>query len=276
MISDEKRAIRYLDTVGYYRLTGYMFHLQKPDGSHQFNDGVDFDDIITHYQFDKKLRYLLLEYIERIEVGLRSMLSNTYSGKHGFFWYTNGDLYENQKVYDQMIINVADYMDQPSEAFLKNFQQKYTSEKYPPSNMMMEFLSMGSLSRVYSALKNDELKQSIATKFELPSNIVASWLIAITNIRNICAHHCRLWNRKLTADRPLIPGRDKYKFPEEIPADFKTSIYGGITLIGRLLTRINPGNSLYKKITNLIDEYPTIDVKEMGFPKGWRTSKNWE
>lgn len=65
IINDQDRAIKYLRNVGYFRLTGYMFHLQSKDGNHTFIDGTKFEDIIALYQFDKKLRGVISEYLER-------------------------------------------------------------------------------------------------------------------------------------------------------------------------------------------------------------------
>src|SRR5690606_24837614 len=76
-----------LENVSYYRLSGYMFHLQDKDNSSNFIDNVEFGDIINLYTFDKKLRGIFLEYLERIEVSFRTRVLNTYSVLHGFYWY---------------------------------------------------------------------------------------------------------------------------------------------------------------------------------------------
>jgi abortive infection bacteriophage resistance protein len=86
--------------------------------------------------------------------------------------------------------------------------------------MALETLTMGKLTRLYKALKNDTEKMQIASDFNLPSSILTSWIIYLTNVRNICAHHARLWNKRVTADQPLIPSREKYKFKGEITSNF--------------------------------------------------------
>lgn len=85
IITDEIRAVKYLDSISYYRLSGYMFHLQNKSDNDRFIEGTTFDEIINLYKFDKALRGIILEYIERIEVCLRAKLSNKYSIKYGFF-----------------------------------------------------------------------------------------------------------------------------------------------------------------------------------------------
>ena len=276
IIEDPARAKKYLETVGYFRLTGYMFHLQSNDGNHKFIKETKFEDIILIYQFDKKLRYLISEYIERIEVAMRSFISNEFSKNHGFFWYTDHNLYADKGIHTLITGNVKDSFSNASELYLKSFQQKYTSESFPPSNMAMEILTLGKISRLYSGLKNNIEKQNVADSFNIPSHILSSWITYVTNVRNICAHHSRLWNKKVTADRFLIPSREKYKFNGSIPDDFNTTVYGIISVIARLLSAINPQHTLILKVEALINLYPGIDVADMGFPADWKNNPAWK
>jgi abortive infection bacteriophage resistance protein len=271
-----KRAKKYLSTIGYFRLTGYMYHLQVNNGSHTFKHKVSFNDIILHYHFDKKLRAIVIDYLERIEVALRSKLTDYYSINYGFYWFTQYDLYDNKSIYDSINSEIVDRFLDPQERFLKHFKRKYTAESLPPSNMAMEVLTMGKLSRLYKGLRNNLEKTSIAKDFDLPSVILSSWLIYLNNVRNICAHHGRLWNRGITADRPTIPKRKKYQFNGEIPDDFNRSFYGVVAMIDRLLFNINPSNRFTEKITTLITEYPNINTKFMGFPENWRDEPAWK
>ncbi|WP_396159516.1 Abi family protein [Flavobacterium sp.] len=273
-IPNEERAIKYLNTVGYFRLTGYMYHLQENDGTHKFKGEVSFDDIINLYQFDKKLRGIINEYLERVEVALRAKLTNYFSVNHGFFWLANKDLFADLVLYGGIIDEITEDFVDPQESFLKSFKLKYTSESFPPSNMALETLTMGKLTRLYKALKNDTEKMQIASDFNVPSSILTSWIIYLTNVRNICAHHARLWNKRVTADQPLIPSREKYKFKGEITSNFHIAIYGIISLINRLLSSFNPENSFIKRIEQIIEEH-NIDTSLMGFPENWKKVATW-
>lgn len=274
-IEETERAIKYLRNIGYFRLTGYMYHLQESDGSHRFKDETTFSTIIQHYHFDKKLRSIVIEYLERIEVSLRARLTNYMVVNHGFFWYTDRNLFDDHGTFIKINDEIVDSFAHPQERFLKAFKNKYEDE-IPPSNMAMEILSLGKLTRLYQGLKNNEEKIKIASDFGLPNTMLASWLIFLNNVRNICAHHGRLWNRGLTADRPIIPQRPKYKFDGAIPDNFNSSVYGAISLIDRLLTNIKSTNRFIVKIENLIDEYPVINTHFMGFPENWREEAPWK
>jgi abortive infection bacteriophage resistance protein len=275
VVNDEIRAIQYLSTIGYYRLTGYMYHLQKHDGSHLFQGKISFDEIIVYYQFDKKLRVLLLDYLERIEVALRAKLIDKFSLQYGFYWYMDEKLYEDKKTYQLILETIKAQFDNPQEIFLKKFKYKYTSEDFPPSNMALEILSLGKLARLYKGLANNKEKISIAEDFGLTSTIMSSWCIYLTNVRNACAHHARLWNRKISADRPLIPRRKEYCFSGNLPEDFNTTVYGIVSMIYRLLLKINSKNSFIDNFTNLLEEYPAINTASMGFPTDWRSNPAW-
>ena len=274
IITDEIRAVKYLDSISYYRLSGYMFHLQNKSDNDRFIEGTTFDEIINLYKFDKALRGIILEYIERIEVCLRAKLSNKYSIKYGFFWYLNENLYADTLSYNIIKKDIIDSFENPKERFLISFKAKYTDENFPPSNMALEILSFGKLTRLYSSLKNDEIKKEIASEFKQISSILAGYLIYINNVRNICAHHSRLWNKKVTADRPAIPQRKEYCFVGSIPEDFNTSMYGIISIIDRLLKSFNPSNSFIAKINSIINEF-NVNTEVMGFPLDWKENAVW-
>jgi len=276
IIKDPDRAKKYLESIGYYRLSGYMFHLQVKDGSHIFNEGTDFNEIIRYYKFDQQLRIIFLTYLERIEVRLRAALTNQFSINHGFFWYQEKDLYADLKTYDIVCSEIEKNFIKAKERFIKSYIKTYTSENSLPSNMALQTLTFGSLSRLYKGLKNNTEKMAIAKSFELPSPILSSWFIYLNNVRNVCAHFGRLWNRRLTADQPKIPTRQKYKFNGELPKKFNNSLYGMISLIDRLLASFNPQNQFLDRVLDLIDEYSDIiDVKFMGFADDWEENPPW-
>lgn len=275
IIHDQERAKKYLKTVGYFRLTGYMFHLQSKDGKHEFKKDTTFEDIIRLYHFDKKLRTIISEYLERIEICLRAKLTDKYSIQFGFFWYSNFDHFEDRGIFDTINEEIIESFANQKEPYLKQFSNKYIEERIPPSNMALETLSLGKLARLYKALKNQHGKAEIAQEFNLPTNVLTSWFIYLANVRNICAHHSRLWNKKVTVDRPLFPQREKYKFLGENFADSNTTLYGIISIIDRLLASFNPQNSFTTRIENLINEY-SIDCTQMGFPSNWMKSANWK
>lgn len=298
-IPTDERAEKYLKTVGYYRLTGYMYHLQERDGTHKFKPDISFDDIIDTYNFDKKLRMLTLNYLERIEVAMRALITQNYSLSKGFLWYTDSnnfvkpvkppenieeDVNNGKMELPRKYINMHHYIcktikerfDESKDTFALKFKDKYTNESYPPCNMALEVVSMGCISKMYDSLANCTEKQDIAKSFEISYNVLQSWLVFLTNIRNICAHHGRLWNRKTTADKFIIPNREFQKFKGSVPDNFVYTYYGTLSIMIKLLSKINSTNSLEKKFRDLIKEYPKINTRHMGFPDDWMENPAWK
>ena len=170
---------------------------------------------------------------------------------------------------------ITKYYNSPNEVFLKSFKNKYWEESLPPSNMAIEILTFGRLSKLFSYLKNDEEKQNISKYFKLPGNILSSWFTHLTIIRNICAHHSRLWNINISAERPIIPKRKEFKFNGVLPENFNTTIYGILAIINRLLSAIIPDNSFIQQFYKLMKDSPEINIKLMGFPDNWKDNPPW-
>ncbi len=270
LIENEDQAFRLMEPIGYYRLSGYMYHLQSSDGDHKFLPETTFNLIIDTYFFDKNLRLLFMDYLERIEVSLRAILTNKYSLKFGFFWYGEVSLFDKRDVFDLIQSEIHQSVREEKELFIKAFKSKYNDESLPPSNMALELLSFGKLVRLYHGLKSDGCKNDIASFFGLPSSILSSWLIYLNNVRNVCAHHSRLWNRRITADRPQIPTRKKYAFNGYWIENSNTTVYGVITLMVKLLDSISPDHKFREELADLLDDFPQIKVSYMGFPENWK------
>lgn len=275
-IDNIERAAHYLNSIGYYRLTGYMYHLQQADGSHQFKPDISFNDVVDHYKFDGKLRLLTLEYLERIEVSLRAKLTDAHClATNDFFWYTKADSYANQHTLAMITEEVRERFEDAHELFIRKFKSKYTSERMPPSNMALELLSFGKLTHLFEGINNNHPKTAIAQSYGLPSTVLSSWFKYLAGVRNICAHHGRLWNRGITANRPVIPKRAAYRFHGSINDKFDRSYYGVAAIVDKLLGSFNPDNSYVARLTALIDQYPVINTSYMGFPVDWRENAVW-
>lgn len=274
IIEDEVRATRYLESIGYYRLSGYMYHLQAPDKSHCFIEGTSFDKVVDMYKFDKRLRAIVMEYMERIEVALRAKLTNYYSSAHGFFWYAKAELFDDKSTAAAILHDIKEDFKIPKDHFLRTYKRNYSAEPLPPSQMALETLSLGELARLYKALVTDEFKMLIAEEFRLAPSSLETWFIWLTNVRNVCAHHSRLWNRNMSALRPHMPSRKAFKFAVPMPEEANTNMYGVIALMHRLLKSFNPANSFTKKVEDLIREYK-VDAALMGFPDDWERTAVW-
>lgn len=270
-VPDVNRAISYLSHISYYRLSAYAIPFQTDKD--KFDKDITFDDVLQLYLFDRELRLLIFDGIERIEIGIRTQLIYQLAHKYGSHWHEDKNLYvkpykDNGRTIDtynsiRTFLRRQYDSDKP-EVFIKHYFAEYDNPSTPPSWMAMELLTLGQLSRLYIDLKENQDKAGIANYFGVHYTVFESWMHALTYCRNLCAHHSRFWNKELHI-QPKIPKKIKYNW---IDLDFQINnrSFYYISIIKYLLNVINPHNSFKRKLESLIEKYPTVDIRFMGIP----------
>lgn len=275
IINDEVRASRYLSFISLYRLRAYTYSYQdNTNPKHPFYPNITFDKVLQTYLFDRKLRLLVFDAIERIEIALRTQLIYQYSIKYGGNWYENKALYRNSYFYKQDIKLIDKELKRSNEVFIKHYNKIYANPVRPPAWMTFETISMGLLSKIYENLQICPEKKVIARKFGLGHpKVLESWMHSLSVIRNICAHHGRLWNREIPASMkfPKNPGA-LWLESKDFPHGKMYMVLSGILF---LLNTIIPNNHFKTKLTSLIVKYPDIPLAQMGFPDDWEDEQLW-
>jgi abortive infection bacteriophage resistance protein len=266
-IPDPDRAMRWLRHVSYYRLSAYFLPFKC--GEH-FAPGVSFDSVAGLYIFDRKLRLILLDAIERIEVALRTALTYEIAHRYGPFGYTDPRNFDSRFGHDDLMSEVFEAEATSKETFVTHYRKKYRAERHLPIWMTSELLSFGWLSRIYGAC-HPQIKRKIAGKFSVQDAQFASWLHSLSYVRNVCAHHSRLWNREL-AIRPSLP-RPSAGWPYHVPSADR--LYCVLVIIRHLLLQISPRCKWSDRLFALLDGHPEMDLKSMHFPDAWRSSAPW-
>lgn len=269
---DEVQAKHILQNISYYRLSGYWYPLLKDKQNHIFKDGASFKKAYTIYKFDSALRKLILSEIEKIEVAVRTQLSYIMSQEHDGWWFADSSLFTNPAKHARTLANIDDEYNRSDEDFVTSFKAKY-SNHFPPSWITLEITSLGTMSILYSNLRGGRCKRQIAKYFGVADTIMVSWLHTITYVRNICAHHSRLWN-KTFGITPMMPKRTSFPFVA-LPNKGTQHVYFILCMILYLLNIVNPFNTFHSKVKSLLKEYPEIDVAAMGFPKQWQDEPLW-
>lgn len=276
LVPDEARAKHYLRFVGYYRLAGYSLPFQvnyNADGSHRFLDGVSFDDVLDLYVFDRKLRLAVTDALERIEVAFRAELSQSMSERHGPHWYMNAALFipkYNHAGFLELL--KKDIGHDPAKAamrqtFIQHYYEKYGDPVLPPSWMAFEVLSLGAVSQVFKSLLREHQKP-VAKAFGLDGSVLASWLHAIVYLRNLAAHHQRLWNRSYTI-KPIIA--KQYAAELTDPSRF----YAQAVTIEVLLKVVSPDTHWGDRLAALLADHPKLRADRLGFPPDWQQRAIW-
>ncbi len=274
-IDNESLAEEHLNNIGYFRLSAYFYPLlNNPKTDHIFKAGATFDMVMTMYRFDRKLRMLLINEIEKIEVAIRSAMVNIISLELGgnAFWMTDSR-YFNPTYFANMVLKIDEEIDRSNQEFIKHFKYKYTAEAYPPAWMIAEVLSLGGLCTVYRNLADPYLQKIVADYFGIKRGAFTSWVLVLANLRNNCCHHSRIWNREV-ALIPANPIKHTHAWIDYANTDPKR-IYIRICMIKYLLFTVSPKNTFAQKLNDLLAKYPTIDVKAMGFPDNWESEPLW-
>jgi abortive infection bacteriophage resistance protein len=271
-IENDSLAEFYLNNISYYRLSAYFLSFQKyGDPNHTFMPWATFNRVMHVYLFDRDLRAIVLDTIERIEVAVRCRIVYEYCHTYGPNWYENGSLFNSS--HSKFLKVVQKELDGSKEDFILHYFDKYTNPKNPPAWMVLEILSFGTISTMLKNMKNDTAKKNVANYFGISPTILDSWLEHLVYIRNVCAHHSRLWNRTMTV-KPTMPKRTSYRWISRSPAN-PDKIYTTLVICSYLLQRVMKESSFRGKISALLVKYNNIDLKAAGFPEGWERDIFW-
>lgn len=276
-ISDPAKATHYLKYIGYYRLSAYAYFFTDPADPkrERFLAGTTFQNIWDLYVFDRKLRLLLWDALDRIEIAVKASLSNSLStsadAKGAGYWFLEPSNFDFGRHND--IINMLNSKFKRQDGFIHqfipNFFLKYTN-RFPPSWMVMEALSFGNVSTIYELLRG-VLRIPIAIEFALNSKQLESWLHSLTHVRNCCAHHARAWNITFPFT-PIVPK----KYRATWPASSTDKLYVRCCMIHHLMKVISDGSKWNERLRELINNRPSGSLSDMGFPSNWESEPFWD
>jgi abortive infection bacteriophage resistance protein len=272
-IEDEKKASHLLEVISYYRLSGYWYPLLSDKKNHQFKSGSTFNTAFKLYCFDRELRQMVLAELEKIEVAIRSKMTYILSHKHGPFWFQNASLFSNPVLHANALTKIGEEFKRSDEDFINSFRNKY-SDPLPPSWMTTEITSFGALSMLYKNLRPGREKREIANYFGLPDTVFETWLHSIVYLRNVCAHHTRLWNRAMSI-RPQIPRSPRKTWLQD-PTSNSNRTYFILSMINYLLQTVNPTNTFRIRFKKLLLKYNNVDIKALGFPTNREQEPLWK
>ena len=265
-IESDNDAKMVLSKFNYYRLSGYMLTLKKNE---QFYDDATFDGVMQIYNFDRELKNLLLLWLEDVEISLRTHIAYIL-GADGATSYMNESTFASKQHQDEFLSELKTALaDNKNEAFIKHHKSKYNG--IIPIWVAVETLSFGAVSRLFTSL-NPQIKDRICDKYYygLHSKYISNWFECLVVLRNLCAHHSRLFNRGLP---------NTIKFAAK---DFNFLLKSGYesNAIGKkvvfpiiILERLAPDftNEFFEHFQELQDKYSFVDIKHYGFIRNWET-----
>ena len=275
-IKDEVKARSYLANVNYYRLSAYWYtFLKVPQHEHKFRPEATFDKVASTYVFDRKLRLLLFDEIERIEIALKTRLIQEFSERFGRNWYEDRSLYIKPEHHVKFLQCVDDEISRTSEVFITHYRKKYDRSVRPPSWMAFQLVSFGQVSKLLKNLRSNDATKAVADHFGLDMQVLASWIESLAFVRNTCAHHARLWNRRMPK-APMLPSNPRYPWLRAVPGpQYSRNVYVSLVTIRYLLARFIPTTSFTSRLKELITQHPTVPIQYMGFTPKWEEEPLW-
>jgi len=273
-------AEHFLRHIGYFRLRGYWIPLEEAGShnTHRFRAGVTFDDVLRLYVFDRELRLLLSDAIERIEISVRNQWVDVLAHDHGAHAHLDSGLFRSQRQFGRCLAELASEYDRSKEVHIKHYKKKYGEPDLPPLWAAVDIMTFGQFSHWLSNLKRKSVRAKIARPYGLDEEVLASFLHHLTVVRNICAHHGRLWNRSMTVtfklprSKPaaLIEAIDHGPDPNQAPR----KLYNTLVMTAWFLDCISPDHHFRQRLCDLIDTHQ-IETSAMGFPEQWRNCGFW-
>ncbi len=276
MQGDRELMKARLAAVNYYRLSGYWYPFRRADDT--FRPDTTFETVWQRYAFDRRLRLLVMDAIERVEIAVRSQLAYHHAHAHGAFGYTDDPTALPKLTGDQrvdFVRHARKETDRSHERFVEHFHTKYgDSHDDLPVWMATEIMSFGTVLTFYRGASH-QVKQDVASAFGMPEAVFDSWLLTLNTARNICAHHGRLWNRE-NGVKPIIPRIDVYPDWHTPVKVENRRVFAVLTICRLCLGRIAPQSGWPTRLRALLDEFPAIPRPDMGFPANWADCPIWK
>mgnify|MGYP004583313503 FL=1 len=294
VVNNKKRVEKTLANISYYRLSAYMLPFKECQNGvviDRFVPDTTWEMVYDLYKFDRKLRLLLFDAIERIEIAIRTQIVNQLSLKYGSHWQDNRSIFKGpitrrrrdgstftDDVFADMQQHIKDRLhNDRSEAFIQHYRDTYSEPENPPSWMSVEIMYFSQLSRICDGLKRRADIVGIAKYFSLPPQTFLSWLHALNFTRNLCAHHSRMWNRDMNIVPEKLEFSRNLKWISNPDTAKRNKVYYSVCMIYYLLQTINPRTSFKRRLVDLLEKYShVINLNSMGFPANWKDDNFWK
>jgi abortive infection bacteriophage resistance protein len=275
MVVDDTLTARHsLAHLNYYRLTAYWLPFEASHAPHAFRQGTRFEDVLNLYLFDRTLRLLVLDAIARTEISLRTQWAYHLAHRHGPHAYLDRNLARRGDWWQHNLDRLREEVERSDEVFVKHYRRKYDQPDLPPVWVVCEIMTLGTLSRWYTNLKPKQTRSAIARTYVLDERVLQAFIRHLSYIRNVCAHHGRLWNRQFTVTMQLPRSK-----PTGLVASFHDGgnrrLYNTLVMLAWMLDRIHPGNKWKIRLLDLIRQHG-IDPADMGFPADYVARAIWQ
>ena len=264
IVEDNKAAKDILSNVNYYRLSAYGIGLKLGDDPERYQEGVTLDHLFHLHQFDSHLRTLLIPVIEYLEISLRTKIAYHLALTYGAEGYRDKENFSVKIRNTGVEVHpyVMGQLDKEIER-QKNLpcvkHHITTYDGHFPVWAAIELFTFGMLSSLFSTMEKEDQK-AIAKLYGTDSKVLGGWILALVEVRNICAHYGRIYNMPLKQQPYLYSEYRQYR---------SNRIFPLLLTMKRMLQGQSVWTNFYTSLVGLVDEYSEIKKEFMGFPENW-------
>ena len=265
IIGDPDKARRILSTVNYYRLTTYGKHLRYEEDPEIFLPGVSLEMLYNLYQFDMGFRHLLLPVLEFVEVQLRAKIAYHLAITYGSLGYMDPDNFKtctlsNGSLMHKNLIGKfkTEVKRQGALPFVRHHKVKYGGQF--PIWAAVELFTFGMLTMLFDIMK-DQDQWAVSRDYGMTPAQMHQMLLCAVDVRNICAHYNRLYNKSLDEQPILPPELREYESDRVFPLLLTFHGFCGEERVFR---------HLVSGLRDLKRDFPEADLSLCGFPQNWR------
>ena len=283
IIGDSNALIRILETVGYYRFTGYLYPFRIPH-SEAYRPDTTLETVWSIYMFDRHLRLMAMDALARIEIAIRAIITRCHTDFIGnpFAFVNPANMPKlSQTKHNGLLARISDSTHKASnDPKIRHLATEYGITDYPPIWTMMEIVPFGVVTFYYHGLP-DDVQKAIADTFHVRPNVFGQWLMALKNARNICAHHSRFWNFHIVAPFTRKVGRDPQLAPfveclDRQPSFTYTTTFTVLSLCAYCMGIIRPESKWKDRCRDLLKTATPFILRGMGAPADWETLALWQ
>lgn len=274
IVSSDDEALFALETIGYYRLRGYCCHLYD-NTTKSYAAGTEFSNTLNLYYFDQELSHLLFKIISKIEVALRTRLSEALLIHGDALILHDPSVFSNKEKYWRNLSTISSEISRSSDVFIKhNFA---VHDGAIPVWAAVEIMSFGTLSKTIKNLKTgpNSSYTVLAKHYQylsprgiqvIPSlDFLSSWIHAVSVLRNMCAHNGRIYNRAITT-KPKILSVDS-----QIPSPRFNGLYQIILAMKYLRPSDEDWRLFFTDLDTLFLKYDGyFEYARINFPPDWK------
>lgn len=269
IIHDESQVKDFLLFNNYYRISGYSLTLRKND---VFFKSSTFQNIVDIYNFDHEFRHIILQYLEVIEVQMKSVYAYEFTKVHGSVGYLDDSFFTDKNKHKEIMnkVNQQKTKRLSHEAYLKHFVNELHQDI--PLWAAVDLFTISDISFLYS-ISEQSIKLAVARAFNLTMNkgssILESYMHSMTIIRNLCAHGSRIYNR-LFEQKPSLNKREKNLLIKNNEGKLDNAHFYGFLLIMKRIIPADKFSEMKKSIIALTQKYPFVRMDYYGFRSDWR------